>query len=164
MKGTQRSVIVGLAAGLLASCASSGVGTGELVRRNSYQTEPVVFTWRTGADHLRGDIFATLPDGETYSGRFFEVTSTTQADTLAPLWVGWNPWWTDWPWAPYAYVGPNFITNYSGRVLATLVGPGGKRMRCRFYMAMPESGMVGGGQGKCQFRDGTVIDAMFPPS
>ncbi len=33
---------------------------------------------------------ATLADGSTYSGQYFQITKETTVDTLEPLWVGWN--------------------------------------------------------------------------
>lgn len=163
MRNVYKNAVAGLALGVVAGCASSGTGTGKLVQRGGAPEGAVSFSWHTGMNPDRGELTATLPNGQTYMGRFFEVTTNTDLQTLTPLWEGWSPWWTDWPWAPYAYAGQTFMTSYTGRVLATLSGPGGKRMRCRFFLATPEAGMPGGGQGKCQFQDGSTIDANFPP-
>ena len=105
---------------------------------------------------------ASLNTGAVYRGPFFQVTQETRIDELAPLWVGWG---RRWRWHGWDYWGPrqSFVTQYTGRVLANLEGPGG-RMRCRFALMRPSAGMAGGGQGRCQLPDGTIIDADFPPS
>ena len=36
---------------------------------------------------------ATLPDGTTYSGRYFQITHATTVDSVAPLWFGWHSGW-----------------------------------------------------------------------
>ena len=135
---------------------------GELAQKTGGQRR-IAFEWRSGLDRTKGDITAVLDDGQIFTGKFFEVTKTTQVDTLAPLWVGWTPWWADWTWGAYAYAGPNVMTQYTGRVLATLTDASGRRMRCRFQLAAPTAGLAGGGQGRCQRQDGSVADAYFPP-
>jgi hypothetical protein len=67
--------------------------------------------------------------------------------------------WTDWPWGP---PGPDFVTVYSGRVIANLEGPDGQRVRGRFQLNDPAAGMRGGGQGQCRLSDGSTLDAVFP--
>jgi hypothetical protein len=47
--------------------------------------------------------------------------------------------------------------------VANLAGPGGQ-MRCHFTLFQPSSGMSGGGTGRCQLADGTIIHADFPAS
>jgi hypothetical protein len=105
---------------------------------------------------------ATLPDGETYSGQFFEITKDTTVDNLWPLWTGWRPGWGVGAF-DYWDAGPSFVTHYSGRVVANLGTPGGgAHMRCRFELAQPSEGMADGGRGQCQMPDGKTIDAAFP--
>lgn len=60
------------------------------------------------------------------------------------------------------YPTTQFITHYSGKVVATLTGQGDQRMRCRFHLVAPASGMSGGGEGQCQLADGRVVQAVFP--
>lgn len=79
-------------------------------------------------------------------------------DTLGPLWDGWYRPWHGWPYW-YGSPGPQFVTHYSGRVLANLTSPDGDHMRCRFHLLHPQSGMAGG--GTCQFGAGNAIDATF---
>jgi hypothetical protein len=106
---------------------------------------------------------AMLSTGETYAGMYFQITSETRIDDLSPLWVGWARPWADWPYWGLE-PGPQFITDYSGRVVANLEGPNGTHMRCRFQLIRPAAGMAGGGQGLCQLPDGAPIDATFPPA
>jgi hypothetical protein len=105
---------------------------------------------------------AALNTGETYQGPFFQITHETQATDLGPLWMGWEG---RWGWHGWGAWGPDvaYATEYTGKVLANLQGPGG-HMRCRFTLMQPSSGMAGGGTGRCQLPDGTIIQADFPPS
>jgi hypothetical protein len=132
-----------------------GVGTGESA--NGKVSASIVWTQEGGTS---GTMTANISDGQSYQGSFFEVTSETNVDELGPIWTGWEGrrnWagWDDW--------GPNesFSTHYTGKVLANLQGPKGY-MRCRFTLASPSSGMDGGGLGRCQLPDGTIINAQFP--
>jgi hypothetical protein len=105
-------------------------------------------------------MMAMLSNGQTYQGRFFQVTQETTVDDLSPLWVGWDGrrGWRGWgAWGPDQAT----LTTYSGRVLANLDGPAG-HMRCTFRLVRPSEGMSGGGQGRCQLPDGAMIDASFP--
>ena len=86
-------------------------------------------------------------------------------EVLAPMWDGWNEGWHDWPYGgepyPDTYDATQFITYYSGKVVANLETGGGRRMRCRFHLVDPRSGMAGGGQGECQLSGGRIIHATF---
>lgn len=155
---------------LLGACTTTGMGGGELTTQGQ-RREPVQFSWKSNDGGITGTMLATLP-GSTYQGRFFQITQQTQREVLAPLWVGWNNGWSDWPyWGgpfpggpfPEGYGGTEFITHYSGKVLANLSNPQGQRMRCRFVLMAPRSGMAGGGQGECQLSNGSTINAVFDP-
>lgn len=154
--GIWRLAAGALAAAALASCTTSGVGTGEARGAAVGAT----FSWQGSA--TRGKMTATLTDGEVYQGQFFQVTQQTTVDELGPLWVGWSG---RWRWHGWEDWGPDeaFATKYTGKVLANLQGPKGY-MRCRFTLADPSAGMAGGGVGKCQLPDGAIIDAQFPPT
>jgi hypothetical protein len=103
--------------------------------------------------------------GETFFGKFYQVTSETRVDDLGPLWIGrWNRTW-DWPYWGAAWGpgwGSSFVTHYSGRVLANLSSATGEHMRCNFHLVHPARGMSGGGEGRCQLADSEAIDATFP--
>lgn len=139
-------------------CTTTGIGYGGVGRSGG----PVAFKWKSG-DAVSGAMSAMLPNGESFAGHFFQITQQTSRNVLAPLWNGWHDGWYDWPyWGPVPAT--EFVTRYSGKVVANLEGPSGKRMRCRFHLADPVSGMAGGGQGECQMSDGRTIDATFPPA
>jgi hypothetical protein len=99
---------------------------------------------------------------ETYQGKFYQITSNSEIDSLGPLWHPWHPEWGGW-----AYWDPEpaqaLVTHYTGHVLANLAGPDGKRMRCEFQLIRADEGMKGGGQGRCQLASGKTIRAEFSP-
>lgn len=146
-----------LAGGLAAACTTMGVGTG-LTRGGG---SPVDFTWSSD-NSTSGTMTAKLEKtGQSFDGKFFQVTSQTRIDDVQPLFIGWHRRWSDWPyWGPD--YGSSFATHYSGRVLANLSSADGEHMRCSFRLMRPMSGMAGGGQGRCQIPDGKTIDTTFP--
>jgi hypothetical protein len=152
-----RLVAAWLVAFAVAACTVAGTGSGTVAPGSA----PVTFSWQSKDGGTTGTMTARLADGRTFSGPFTQVTSTARIDDLRPFWVGWHPGWTDWAWGP---PGPDFITVYSGRVIANLQGPDGSYMRCRFQLDKPAAGMSGGGQGQCTLTDGRTVDAVFPPS
>ncbi len=151
---------------LAAACTSTGMGSGELLRPGRHE-QAVIFSWQSKDGGISGTMVAALPHA-SYAGPFFQITRQSQVQTLAPLWYGWGEGWGDWPYwndSPMAeaYPATQFVTEYSGKVVANLVAGDGHRMRCRFHMMQPAAGMAGGGQGECQLSGGQVTGAMFPP-
>jgi len=150
-------------AALTGACTTTGMLSGELARRGQ-PDEPVLMSWKSSDGGISGTMVATLPDA-TYTGRFFQITQQTQRQFVAPLWVGWREGWPDWPYWGWGAYGPyewtQFVTHYSGKVLANLHSASGKRMRCRFHLAHPAQGMAGGGDGECQLQDGGIVHARF---
>jgi hypothetical protein len=143
-----------------AACTTTGAGSGTTREENL----PVNFSWSSD-NAVSGSMTATLADGEMFAGKFFQVTSDTRVDRLAPLWAGWGRYgwgrYRDWPyWGIEA--GPDFVRHYSGRVVANLAGTDGEHMRCSFRLVHPSSGMSGGGAGRCQTPSGETVDATFP--
>ena len=150
-----QSGVVMLAALAATACTTMGSGTGE-TRGGGPE---VHFDWKADGP-IKGDMTAFVDGGGTYKGKLFQITSDTRVDDLGPLWAGWRGWgWGAWP---FWDAGPEFITHYSGRVVANLTDPDGDHMRCNFRLIHPSAGMAGGGQGKCQLSDGRTIDATFP--
>jgi hypothetical protein len=148
-------LLVALAAG----CTTMGTGFGS----TATGTNPVNFSWKS-TDGVSGSMSASLSDGKTYTGQFFQITSDTTVDNLGPLWTGWGyggrgRWGGDWG---FWDAGPEFVTHYSGRVVANLATPDGQHMRCKFQLVHPQDGMAGGGTGQCQLPQGNTIDATFP--
>ena len=130
--------------------------------------ERVSFTWESEPGVPAGTIDTTLPDGEAFTGHYHEIMSTTEVSALDgfyELWYGgvWaEPRWVwggDWP---YYESDTEFITYYTGRVMAILDGDKGTSMRCNFQLDEPSRGMKGGGSGDCQLSNGDRITAIFP--
>jgi hypothetical protein len=149
----------------LAGCSttSSGMGGGELNVKGKPDT-PVLFSWQSQDGGISGSMVATLP-ATTFQGSFVQITQQTVNESLAPMWVGWNTGWSDWPYwtQPFAesYDVTRFTRYYSGKVVANLRAPSGQIMRCRFNLDEPASGMAGGGQGECQLAGGRTVNAVI---
>ena len=140
----------------LSACATTGVGTGH-TRKDDITA---AFQWKANDDRS-GILSANLSNGEEYTGKFFQITSETRVEDVAPLWAGWHVGWRGWDYwdrMPSA----SFVTHYSGKVVANLDGPNEEHMRCRFTLIRPDAGMAGGGEGRCQLPSGRNIDATFP--
>ncbi|HSO44597.1 MAG TPA: hypothetical protein VLQ47_03665 [Rhodoferax sp.] len=149
----------------LTGCTTTGTGGGQFKGGGAAQ-EPVAFSWTSTDGGLSGTMTATLPD-TSYQGGFFQITQQTRSEVLTPLWNNWNRGWNDWPyWGGPMMRQPvpttQFITHYSGKVVANLTGEGGRYMRCRFHLGSPARGMSGGGEGQCQLADGREVLAFFP--
>lgn len=164
MKSTMQFASLLLAVATLSSCTSTGIGGGQLSGQGAAD-EPVSFSWKSTDGGITGSMQAVLP-GHTFAGRFFQITQQTRGDILNPLWTHWRLGWNDWPyWGGYAgaaYPATQFITHYSGKVVATLEAPDQQRMRCRFHLVEPAQGMSGGGEGECQLSEGRLVRAVFP--
>src|SRR5580698_11258399 len=137
-----------LVAGLAVGCATMRTGSGSAVSG----TNPVKFSW-TSSGNVAGSITATLANGETFTGRFFQITSSL-TDELGPQ----GPIWHQQ--GPYD-VGPElqYVAHYTGHVVADLSRSDGSQMRCRFDLMRPVDGMAGGARGECQLPDGLSVDA-----
>ena len=153
---------------LSAGCTTTGTGGGDLnyVNKGKHPTSPVKFIWKSSDNGQHGTMTATLPK-DVYQGPFFQITEQTNSEILTPLWTGWNEGWNDWPY-PYGggayitdYSSYQYITRYTGKVVANLSDTSGHRMRCRFFLTVPSMGMSGGGQGECQLSGGRSINAVF---
>src|ERR1700704_4909916 len=116
MRQANVMVALPLLAVLAAGCTTMGTGFGS----TATGANPVNFNWKS-SDSVSGSINATLSDGKTYSGQFFQITSNTTVDNLGPLWSGWGGyggrWGGDWG---FWDAGPEFVTHFSGRVVANL--------------------------------------------
>jgi hypothetical protein len=161
----------GLGLALLAGCAQQGTIMGRLEVPGEKTSTPVTMKWATTGFSGGGTMSVHLPGGETYAGKFLQITSTTSADTLGGGggygggWGGWGPYWNDWgpygsPWGGGGSYS-TFVRNYSGKVIATLFGDKGNTMRCRFHLSQPSAGMEGGGVGECEIKGGEKIEAQF---
>ena len=148
---------------VLQGCTSVGSGLGQLLETGASE-HAVAFSWTSQDGGMSGTMTAALPDA-MFQGRFFQITQQTRLEALSPLWSHWDHGWNDWPyWSgplPPTYPTPQFITHYSGKVVATLTSGANQRMRCRFHLMQPSRGMAGGGEGQCQLTGGRVVRAVF---
>ena len=146
------------------ACTFTGEGKGQLSASSTQAQSAVHFNWKSTGSSFSGTMIATLSD-TVFAGQFFEITEQTRIEVLAPLWEPWRPGWRDWPY--WGYPSPmlapvtQFVTRYSGKVVANLEAPGNLRMRCRFHLMEPRRGMSGGGEGECQISDGRSVHAVF---
>lgn len=151
-------------AGVLSGCASTGVLKGRLSLPGQ-PAAPVTLAFQSDRLGGGGTLSTTLPDGESFSGKYVQMTSATAGEVAAPMSQGWEPFWGGWgafgePW----FEGGGYETfrvNYSGKVIATLFGDKGSNMRCRLTLADPPSGLAGSGTGECQLSGGGKIDVQF---
>ena len=164
MKPTRSLAMLLLLMLAVSGCTTLGTGSGQLAGAGAPE-EPVTFNWKSTDGGMSGTMSASLPDA-TYQGRFFQITQQTRIEVLTPLWTHWHPGWSDWPYWGGSVLPPypamQFITHYSGKVVATLESQGSQRMRCRFHLVAPQRGMAGGGEGQCQLSDGRAVRAVFP--
>jgi hypothetical protein len=140
-------LIVGLAVG----CSTMRTGSGS----GASGTNSVKLSW-TGSGNVSGSMVATLANGETFTGQFFQITSSL-TDELGPQ----GPIWHQ---EGLYDVGPElqYVAHYTGRVVANLSRSDGAQMRCFFNLMRPVDGMAGGARGECQLPDGLNADAQFP--
>ncbi|MFZ5897005.1 MAG: hypothetical protein ACOY0T_38460 [Myxococcota bacterium] len=151
------------------ACTSTGTATGHLVTPSGNRAV-VTFRWRSDAgDWHRGKLSVVLPGGERYSGSYRQVSQMHPVAVYGPMWVGWEPFWPDWPTPWYrGTLGASWdgwVRVYGGRVVARLEGRNPERaMRCRFTLDDPARGLSGGGNGDCQLSDGSIIERaeLFP--
>src|SRR5262249_29654065 len=105
---------------------------------------------------------ATLDNGRSYRGKFYQITGATSISSLNPLWEGYEPWWMDWGGDGYAYGGPDYVAHYTGRVLAILTDGKEDRMPCRLLLADAAAEMGCGCRGHSRLLIGSVFGADLP--
>jgi hypothetical protein len=140
-----------LVVGLVVGCATLRTGSGSAVSG----TNSAKFGW-TSSGNVSGSMTATFSNGEIFTGRFFQITSslTDQLGPQGPVWHQEGPY----------DVGPElqYVPHYTGRVMANLSRSDGAQMRCSFTLMRPVDGMAGGARGECQLPDGLSVAALFP--
>jgi hypothetical protein len=156
-------IVLGFAGVLLSGCTMTGTIQGMWKPRLEAKSKPVTLNYVQFPSGTSGTLELTLPTGEVYTGKFVQITSATSSNNFN--WGGWQPYWGDW--APFGgpwYEGPAYSTfqrNYSGKVLATLLGDKNGTLRCRFQLAEPSYGLPGGGIGECEGSQGQRIKVTF---
>lgn len=150
--------ITGVAACLLTwlgltACTTIGTGRGELAG------EPVLFNWTSTDGAMTGAMTATVA-GQSWVGRFFQITQQSRVDAPMPLWHDGSDSGVVWP---LVFREAQFVTHFSGKVIASMEAPSGQHMHCRFHLVVPMRGMAAGGEGQCQLDDGRQVRANFEP-
>lgn len=146
----------------IAGCTTEGTAIGDVESPAGQTQGSATFVWESDfADPVSGTISGTLPNGKSYSGRYYEIVRTATEGDYEGAWDGWDSdYWADWP-SDDGYVAddwPGFVNIYTGRVIANLQSEDGQdRLRCRFTLADPTEGLAGGGSGECQGSDGEKI-------
>lgn len=176
MRTTHRLALTAL---LLAPACSRGDFGGEVTRPDTAPPvadqpapthEHVVFTWTSADESFAGHIRTTLPTGETFTGKYHEITTNVPTERYSEVYGGWyaGPWvGPRWYWGdawPYYDTVEGFVTHYTGKVVARLTGDRGHEMRCHFTLDDRYGGMKGGGAGECQVSNGERITAHFEPT
>ena len=148
---------------LLGACTTMGTGGGDMKLAHGGMA-PVQLKWTSTDGGIDGQMQVALPDA-TYKGRFFQITQQIDRQQLMPLWDGWHEAWGGWDYWGYGDDGPfgvqQFITRYTGKVVANLADPAGRHLRCRLHLMAPARGMAGGGEGECQLAGGGIVHARF---
>jgi hypothetical protein len=153
---TKAPLVLFILAAATVACTTTGTGVGS----SASGTEAMTFHWRS-SDTRSGTMSAVSSDGTHFSGRYIQIARDTPSTSVAPLFDGWKSGWDETDWNLGA--SPEFIKEYTGRVVGSLASPSGLRMRCEFRLSYPPNGMRGGGRGRCQVSNGNTIAASFPP-
>src|ERR1700688_2036843 len=81
------ALMLPLLVAMATGCTTMGSGTGSTPSGSSAAT----FNWKS-SDGVSGTINATMSDGKTYSGQYFQITKDTTVDSIGPLFTGWGGW------------------------------------------------------------------------
>lgn len=167
MHALRRTLLMAL---MLSACPSrQGAFTGNVVEtapgQPASRERSAAFLWAARGTSQRGEIQASLPDGEGFLGRYVELHPTTSAEAIGDLYDAWyegftGPLQAGWPHYPLR----EYIRAYEDKVVAVLDGDRSRRMRCVFDLFDPGRGMRGGGKGRCQRSNGELIVARFVAS
>lgn len=124
----------------LSGCATNGVIQGRM------SGKPIQLHYHHSFWDENGNITATLPNGEHFSGKFVVGTTSTTG-----IGIG----------AGSGDVGVFTGNGHTSNAAAVLMGNKGDSMHCIFALEKPDSGLEGGGVGSCKLSTGQVINATF---
>ena len=132
-------LLISLATLTLVACQTAGTGSGN-VRGTQ---KPVAFTWQS-TDSVSGGHHRDVRQRARFQGHYFQITQDTLSITWSRSGMAGAAPSARWRLAPLETdPGPEFVQDYSGRVLANLHDDRGEYMRCRFTLISPSRGMAG---------------------
>jgi len=146
-----------LVAAAVAGCASTGTMSGQLSGAGGPPARQVTLNYETDRSGEGGNLSLTLPDGESFTGRYLKVGSAA-ATAPAPgtdlnfSEINWDNTADQWSFDKAAD---------SDKIVALLQGNRGGKIRCRFTLVYPPGGLGDGGTGQCQVKGGERIDVKF---
>ncbi|GAA6137068.1 hypothetical protein NBRC116583_08150 [Arenicella sp. 4NH20-0111] len=129
---------------VLSGCVSTGsidgVSDGKAVR----------FSYEQSAFENDGKLEISMPDGELYSGKFVQSSSSKSGD--------------DWIIGESSDDDSLVLkdsTTVSSRTSALLLGNRGSTMKCKFQFSNPDVGIDGGGIGQCHTSKEQTVSVTF---
>lgn len=131
---------------MLVGCESTGT-----IRGISSEGRSVQMDYKQEFQENDGVLKVTMQDGETFSGKFVQKSSSRSGDELA-IAIGSSS---------NDSIIFNGSTTVSSQAEALLIGNKGSTMKCIFQLSNPESGIDGGGIGSCKISTGKSINMTF---
>lgn len=128
----------------LVGCESTGTIPGVSDGKN------VQFEYQQRFFESDGTLRITMPEGETYTGKFVQRTVSTTGDE----------WEIGESSNDDSFIFNNSNTT-SSQAEAVLIGNKGSTMKCKLQLSDPSFGIDGGGIGSCKTSTGTPIDFAF---
>ena len=155
------------------ACASA-THTGIMVaqwepsKKSDKPAQKVMVAWESESS-LTGSMTFTLgPGGQRYVGPYLLLEKSVSHVAMVPFYDAWDSAsFRGWgaggidPWFEPGWGISVWVDHYDGRVVSTLQGNRGGSARCHFTLKLTESGIPGGGTGKCQISDGGLLDVAF---
>ncbi len=132
---------------MLVGCESSGTIRGVSEGRS------VQMEYQQGFQENDGILKITMRNGETFSGKFVQKSSSKSGDELSIPLRGQS--------SDEDTIVLSDSTTVSSQADALLIGNKGNTMKCKFQLSDPESGIEGGGIGSCKTSTGKSINMTF---
>lgn len=110
----------------------------------------VQFDYQQGLFENDGLLSVVMPDGERFSGKFVQNTSSSSG--------------SDWEIGESSNDDALILkdsTIKSSQAKAVLIGDKGNTMQCQFQFSDPDSGVDGGGVGSCETSNNQKVHATF---
>lgn len=111
---------------------------------------PVQLEYEQGFFDKDGQLKITMQDGERFTGKLVQRSSSTSGDSWE---IGESS--NDDSWILLG------STTTSSLAEALLISDKGNTMTCQFQLSNPDGGIDGGGIGKCETSDGRKVHATF---